>query len=85
LAKGIGLKVPFIYFAVSVTIAGLLTLIPVSFYGIGTRDAALLLLFAPFLIPKEQVIVFSSLILAITLLTALIGLACWLIKPLRIR
>ena len=85
LAKGIDLKVPFIYFAVSVTIAGLLTLVPVSFCGIGTRDAALLLLFTPFLIPKEQIIVFSSLILATTFLTALIGLVCWLIKPLKIK
>ncbi len=85
LAKGIGLEVPFIYFAVSVTIAGLLTLIPVSFYGIGTRDAALLFLFAPFLVPKEQIIVFSNLILAITFLTAFIGLVCWLKKPLKIK
>lgn len=84
LAKGLNLSIPFLYFAISVTIAGFITLVPISVSGIGTRDAALILLFAPFLIPKEQVIVFSALILLMSLFTALVGLICWLIKPIRI-
>ena len=83
LAKGIGLNIPFLYFAVSVTAAGLLTLIPISFYGIGTRDAALIALFAPLSISIEQTIIFSNLILITTSITGLIGLICWLIKPIR--
>lgn len=84
LAKGTHINVPFSYLAVAVTVAGFITLIPISISGIGTRDAALILLFSPFLIPKEQVIVFSALILLMTLFAALIGLICWLIKPIRI-
>lgn len=84
LAKGTNLNIPFLYLAVSVTIAGFVTLIPVSISGIGTRDAALIFLFSPFLIPKEQVIIFSALILLMTLFAALIGFICWLIKPIRV-
>lgn len=83
LARGINLNVPFLYLIISITVAGLITLIPISIFGIGTRDAALILVLAPFLIAKEQVIVFSALILAMSLTAALIGLICYLIKPIR--
>ncbi|MDP3052239.1 MAG: lysylphosphatidylglycerol synthase transmembrane domain-containing protein [bacterium] len=84
LASGIGLNVPFLYLAISVTIAGFITLIPVSVSGIGTRDAALIMLFSPFLIAKEQIIAFSALILLMVIWGALIGLFCWLLKPIKL-
>ncbi|MFZ5559779.1 MAG: lysylphosphatidylglycerol synthase transmembrane domain-containing protein [Patescibacteria group bacterium] len=83
LARGMNMDIPFLYLAVSVTIAGLVTLIPVSISGIGTRDAALILLLSPLGILKEQAVVFSALILIMALIATLIGLICWLIKPLR--
>jgi len=83
LAKGVGLNVPFLYLAISVTIAGLITLIPISVSGIGTRDAALIIFFSPFLIAKEQIIAYSALILLTVIWGAFIGLICWLIKPIR--
>lgn len=83
LIKGMNIDIPFLYLAISVTVAGLITLIPISIFGIGTRDAALILLFSPFLIPKEQVIAFSSLLLFVFLFIALTGLICWFIKPIR--
>lgn len=83
LAKGMGLSVPFLYLAISVTVAGFITLIPVSISGIGTRDVALILLFSPFLIAKEQVIAYSALILLMVIWGALVGLVCWLIKPIK--
>lgn len=81
LAKSTNLNIPFFYLAISITAAGLITLIPASISGIGTRDATLILLFAPFSILKEQAIVFSSLILLMSLFASLIGLICWFIKP----
>ena len=84
LTHGLGMKIPFVYLAVSVTAAGLITLIPISLFGIGTRDATLILLFSPFLIPKEQIIVFSALILLLTTAVSLMGLIAWLIKPIKI-
>jgi glycosyltransferase 2 family protein len=73
--------VPFLHLSVIVVMVGLITLIPISISGIGTRDAALILFLTPFLIPKEQIIVFSSLILLIYLFHTFIGFVCWLIKP----
>jgi len=53
--------------------------------GIGTREAALFFFLSPFLILKEQIIVFSSLILLMYLFTVCIGLICWLIKPIQMK
>jgi len=84
LARGMEINIPFLYLAIAVTMAGFITLIPISISGIGTRDAALILLFSPFLIAKEQVIAFSTLILLMLIWGAFIGLICWFIKPIRI-
>lgn len=83
LAKGLGINISILYLSISATIAGLITLIPISISGIGTRDAALIALFAPFAISVEKTIAFSTLILLLSLFAALIGLICWLIKPIR--
>lgn len=83
LAKGVHVDISILYLAISVTIVGFITLIPVSISGIGTRDIALILLLGPFLISKEQIIVFSALILLMSLFAALIGLICWIIKPIK--
>lgn len=86
LAKSIGLdNIPFIFLAMSVTIAALATLIPISILGLGTRDATLLLLFSFFNISPEKTIAFSTLYLLIILMAALLGLICWLKKPLKLK
>jgi len=83
LSRGLNINLSFLYFAVALTVTGFITLIPVSISGIGTRDAALLLFFSPFLIAKEKIIAFSALVLLITIIAALVGLICWLIKPIK--
>jgi hypothetical protein len=80
-----GINLPFLYLAISITIVGLIVLLPISISGIGTRDATLILLFSPFLVPEEQIIVFSASILLIYLFVALFGFICWLIKPIKIK
>jgi len=76
--------VPFLYLSVIFTIINFINLIPISILGIGTREAALFLFLSPFMISKEQIIVFSSLILLMYLFTTLVGLMCWLIKPISV-
>ncbi len=83
LAKECNLNIPFPYLAFSLTATGLITLLPISVSGIGTRDAALILLFSSFAISIEQVITFSSLILLTSLFTMIIGIFAWIIKPFR--
>lgn len=83
LSRGCGLNIPFLYLSFSMTIAGLISLLPISISGIGTRDATLILLFSTFLISREQIVTFSSLVLLASLFSTVIGLFAWLIKPLR--
>lgn len=83
LAQGAGIHISPYYLSVVVTIVGLVTIVPASISGIGTRDAALIIFLSPLLVPKEQIIVFSALILLMSLFEVLIGLICWFIKPLR--
>jgi uncharacterized protein (TIRG00374 family) len=85
LAKSININnISFLYLSITVAIAGLLTLLPISVLGLGTRDAILILFFSVFLISNETTVSFSMLILLMSILTALIGLVCWLIKPIQI-
>ncbi len=74
-------NIPILHLSIILTVVGFVTLIPISISGIGTRDAALIFFLTPFLIPQEQIIVFSSMILVMYLFHTLIGFVCWLIKP----
>jgi uncharacterized protein (TIRG00374 family) len=84
LAKSIGMtNVSFLYLTVSITIVSLVTLLPISISGLGTREAAFLVLFAPLGFTHEQIISFSLLIFITNfILVPVIGLLCWLITPL---
>jgi len=73
--------IPLLHLSIILTVIGFITLIPISISGIGTRDAALIFFLSPFLIPKEQIIVFSSLMLLMYLFYTFVGFICWLIKP----
>jgi len=84
LAKSVGItEASFFYLAISITITSLITILPISISGIGTREASLLLLLAPLGILPEQIISFSLLIFfANFVVMPLIGLYCWVINPL---
>jgi len=84
-AQSVGIVVvPFLYLSVVFAIISFINLIPISILGIGTRDMALIFFLSPFLIFKEQIIVFSSMVLLMYFFTTLIGLICWLIKPISV-
>jgi len=86
IALGLGLtQISLIYLIFAVSIAGLISLIPISIAGIGTRDAALIIIFGKFLISKELALIFSASILLLTLVFVPIGFICYLLKPIRIK
>ena len=74
-------QVPFLYFFSALSIVSLLTLLPISIAGIGTRDAALLAMFSVFKVQPESTIALSMFILFLTFLVAAVGFFCWLKKP----
>ena len=74
-------RVPFLYLAMAVTIAGFITLLPISFSGIGTREATLAILLAPLMVSIESTVLLSELILLDFFIIGVIGVFCWIIKP----
>lgn len=84
LAMSLGMNISFGYLAVTVTIAGFITLIPVSISGIGTRDLTLIILLSPLGVGKEAAISLSILILLMSIFGAIIGYICWFKKPIKI-
>lgn len=81
LAKSIGINnISFFFVSIAVTIAGLITLLPISILGLGTRDAVLIGFFSILSINQELTVTFSFLILLMSSLMGLIGFICWLLN-----
>lgn len=79
-SKSLGLNLPFIYFSMSIAIASLVSLLPISISGLGTKEATYIILFTPLKISIEKIVAFSlASTLSIILLVALLGLGCWLV------
>ncbi len=84
LAWALDLPIGIGYLAVSLSVAGVITLLPISFSGLGTRDAILIALFAPQGIAAEEAVAYSALFfLTFYLGGGLLGAAAWQIKPLQ--
>ncbi len=81
------MSIPISYFQVVVfaSLATIITSIPISFSGIGTRDALFVLLFASIGLSSEEAIAFSFIILINYVLVTFLGLAAWLYNPVDIK
>ena len=84
LALALQINISFVYCIACVAIASLVSLIPVTVAGIGTRDAALIALFARLGINKEYAVSLSVLILFLFIVNGLIGFLAWLKYPRRV-
>lgn len=83
LAQALMLDIGIAYLAMCLSIAGVITLLPISFLGLGTRDAILIVLFAQLGLAAEQAVAFSTLFfLTFYVGGGLIGGLAWQIKPL---
>ncbi|MCJ7816572.1 MAG: flippase-like domain-containing protein [Candidatus Aenigmarchaeota archaeon] len=80
LSMSIGLDVSFLFLFSVVPIVTLLDMLPVSFSGIGTRDAALILFFSFISVGKEYAISLSLLVLFIGYVPAGLMGAAFLLK-----
>ncbi|MFH0906929.1 MAG: lysylphosphatidylglycerol synthase transmembrane domain-containing protein [bacterium] len=81
-AKSINIdNVPFFYLAMTVTVAGFVTLLPISFSGIGTRETTLAILLSPLMVNIELIVLLSELILLSFFSMTIMGALCWIIKP----
>lgn len=84
----LSLRIPISLFGVifCISISSLMSLIPITISGIGTRDATLIFLFSLLGLTKEAAVSFSIIFLSIVYITtAIFGGIAWWKKALRIR
>lgn len=81
LAKALSIDISFIHLATAMSIAGLLSVLPISISGIGTRDAAFVFFFSLLGIRSEFAVALSVLVLAMMVVVAAVCFPFWLRKP----
>lgn len=70
IAKSLSLTIPLVDFVSIMTIAGIVSLLPIAPAGLGTRDATLLFFFAEYGISPPQILAFSYSIFTLTIIAA---------------
>lgn len=73
LGQALGLATPWYAYFVVVPLVTLLTMLPVSFNGIGVREGGLILLFAPYGVSKEQALALGVAWFALSVGVGLVG------------
>ncbi len=68
----VGLNAPFIYTCACAAVATVLSLLPITVAGVGTRDAVFILLLGQIGISRQQSLAFSALVLTVFLLNCVI-------------
>ncbi len=81
LAKALGIDISFIHIATALSIAGLLSVLPISISGIGTRDAAFVFFFGLLGISSEFSVALSALVLVLMVVVAAVCFPFWLRRP----
>lgn len=74
LARALGIGLGLFPLLVSVTVAAVAAFLPVSISGLGTRDAAMIVLFQRFGSTGEQAVALSALVFVVLIANALLGL-----------
>lgn len=82
LARALQIEVPLRAIVFSIAIGGLVTLLPVSISGIGTRDAAIIFYLGQYAVQPETALSFSLLVfLVFYVLAGIIGALAWWAQP----
>ncbi len=77
-ATAMGLAIPFFFLAGALCCAALFSMLPITILGMGTRDAALIVLLAPLDIDTPSALALSSIVLFLRIIYAVIcALASW--------
>lgn len=78
LSLSLGLEIEILHLSIVLAVTALFGLLPISIAGIGTRDASLIFLLAPYGINSERAVAFSLSILAVFILELGIGFLFWI-------
>lgn len=81
LALSIDINMTFITLSACISVVTLVQMIPITIFGIGTRDMTLIYLFPLLGCSSDAAVSFSILILTFVLIHSILGLALWLKYP----
>jgi len=84
IAITMSIPISFFYVIICLSITSLVTLLPISISGVGTRDAAMILVFSQISLTSESAVAFSTVVLAHYLFPMLLGLFIWIFNPIKI-
>lgn len=84
LAVGVNIDMPYYYLIACIAIASIVSIIPISICGIGTRDAALVFLFSLLGENREAAVSLSLLMLLMMVINGLIGYFVWTKYPIKL-
>ena len=84
LSLAIGLNVEYFFILMIMPIVLLVEILPISFSGIGTRDATLILFFAIIGLSANSAVALSLTILIFNYIYSLAGLAVWIKNPIKL-
>ena len=85
LAHSVQIDIPLWFVVVCVSVTALVVMIPISIFGVGTRDATLIMVFASQGLGREWAISFSFTFLLVGLAGLLVGLGAWVKKPITLQ
>ena len=83
LALSIGISISFLALVSCYTISALVAQIPVSIYGIGTRDMSMIALFSYYGLSSESAVAFSILLLITYAISGLMSSSVWIANPVK--
>jgi len=81
LFAALGLYVPFDWFLASTSIAGIAAILPITVGGIGTRDAAFVVMFATVGYASESAVALSTLVFLLLVTNWAVGFLAFMWKP----
>ena len=83
-ALALGINIDFFYLSISLSIAMIINLLPISFMGIGTRDLTLIVLFSNIDISREITVAFSSTMLFFVIISIVLTFPFFLTQRIKI-
>ena len=86
IGKSMGLDFTFMEYAMFISVANILSFLPISVAGLGTREASLVFLFAIFGVSSEVAVLYAMLIFVVFyVIGGLFGYICFILKPLDLK
>jgi len=86
IANALDISITVLNIAFCISAANLISLLPISISGIGTRDVTLIAMFSILHLSRESALSFSIMFLFVSNISAcVIGAIAWFLKPLKVR